>query len=70
MKMHFACHLAMQSKYANPRHTWTYMDEDFMGLIKLIAEACSPGTPAHAIVLKLCSHYLAGMSVRAILQDE
>ena len=48
-KMHFFAHIALTCRYQNPRTTWNYMDEDFMGIMKEIAEACTSGTPSHKV---------------------
>ena len=69
IKLHFSIHLALQSRYSNPKLAWTYMDEDFMGLVKRIGEACASGTEAQAIVSKLIGQYCVGMDVRAAHDD-
>jgi hypothetical protein len=38
-KMHYWIHLAHNSRYVNPRMSWCYADEDFIGRIKLVAAA-------------------------------
>ena len=72
IKMHYAMHIAIQARVTNPRFGWTYMDEDFMGLLKQIAESCAKGTPAQGMVLKLCERYVRGIDFRwsrALLVD-
>ena len=64
IKFHMALHLALQSRFTNPSLTWTYMDEDFMSIVKSVGESCAKGTPAHKIVPKVCERYLVGMGVR------
>ncbi len=64
VKAHFALHLALQSRYANPRVAWTYADEDFMSLLKSVGEACAAGAPSHRLVPKVCQKYMAGRDIR------
>ena len=66
-KMHYAARLALQSRVANPRMAWTYMDEDCMSLVKAVAEACTPGTAAQNVVFKICHKYARGMDLRQAL---
>ena len=42
-KLHFGQHIADDcvATLFNPRFSWTYSDEDFMGRVKQIAEACT-----------------------------
>ena len=64
IKHHYAVHIALQSRYANPRMSWTYVDEDFMSLLKEIGD----GTPPHMVVNKTCEKYVLGMDLRASLE--
>ena len=43
-KFHFLHHLAEQAKFCNPRFSWTYMSEDFVGHVVGLARSCAPGT--------------------------
>ena len=43
-KFHFVVHLAEQGRFMNPKKFWTYMMEDFVGLMIKIAQAETPGT--------------------------
>ena len=63
--MHYALHIALQSRHSNPRTATTYVDEDFMHLVKLVGEACAAGTPAQQMGLKLVEKYAVGMDFRA-----
>ena len=63
IKFHFAMHLALLSRSMNPRFAWTYGDEDFMGLVKKVGEACTAGTAPQKMVAKLCAKYAAGMDL-------
>ena len=64
IKFHMALHIALQSRFTNPALTWTYIDEDFMSIVKAVGESCTTATPAHKVVQKLCRRYLTGMDVR------
>ena len=58
-KFHYLAHIALLSVLANPRMHWCYMDEDFMKLMKAIAEKCTSGTPSHMVFTKIagkCVH--------------
>lgn len=55
------------SEFSNPHLSWTYTDEDFMGLIKAVAEACAADTPSDSLVIKLCIRYHEGMAFRMLL---
>ena len=35
-KFHYALHVGLQAAFGNPRFSWTYADEDFMGHVKTI----------------------------------
>ena len=46
---HALLHIALQAALINPRIGWCYMDEHFMRVLKLIAEACMLGTHSHTV---------------------
>ena len=67
IKFHMMLHIGIQARWLNPRLGWTYIDEDFMGLLKALGESCAPGTPAFKLVLKIvrkkerrCARYFQG----------
>ena len=64
IKFHMALHIAIQSRWTNPSLTWTYVDEDFMGIVKGVGESCAAATSAHLLVPKLVQRYAVGMDVR------
>ena len=43
-KHHVLQHIALQGAHQNPRWGWTYVDEDWMGLIQDISQSCLSGT--------------------------
>ena len=63
-KHHYAEHIADQCSVGNPRYAWTYQDEDFMGLIKIIGESCTIGTQSWKIAKKLLKRWVFGVSYR------
>ena len=52
-KFHYSSHLTAQSFYLNPRKTWTYKNEDFVGTVAAVAASCAFGTRAPALSLKV-----------------
>ncbi len=44
-KLHYCIHIGIQTHFGNPRWSWTYPDEDCMGVCKDVCEACTSGTP-------------------------
>jgi hypothetical protein len=63
-KFHYMWHIADMAKFMNPRWAWTYMDEDFVGKMAVVGEACSNGTHAVAISRTMLQKYRAGMYLR------
>ena len=56
-KFHYAKHLAEEAKYLNPRYTWTYRAEDFIGKMSLMASSCIKGTRSTRIAKKSLVKY-------------
>ncbi len=63
-KFHFLEHLSLQSRFQNPKWSWTYTDEDFMGIMKDVAEACTVATPWDQVVPKVCEKWRLGYGLR------
>ena len=63
-KHHYCQHLADQAAQQNPRYCWTYPDEDFMGYVKSITEACLAGTKAHRATEKVLEKWGFGVAMR------
>ena len=61
---HYLCHIALMSRVQNPRYNWNYPDEDFMGIMKKIATACTRGTPSHKVAGVVCHKWGLDMSFR------
>ena len=68
IKQHMSMHIALQSRYCNPRKSWTYMDEDFMHLLKVVGESCTKGTATQSIVATACERYALGYDIRSAWQ--
>ena len=64
---HFFMHIALASRVSNPRLSWTYNDEAFMGILKAIGESCIAGTPAHLVALKIAEKWRLGTGHRLSL---
>ena len=52
-KFHFLWHLAHRAQYLCPRRGACLIDEDYVGQISTVAQACSAGTQLHQIPGKL-----------------
>ena len=63
-KFHFALHLAQWCKWENPRMTWTYRCESFVGSMALLAHSISHGTRATRITNSFCQKYLLAYQLR------
>ena len=59
-KHHTMQHILQHAQFSNPRFSWCYPDEDFMRIVKKIAERCMSATPAFQIVPKLVQKWLFG----------
>ena len=65
-KHHYVQHISAQAAFQNPRYSWNYSDEDFMGCLKRICESCLSGTQAHRVVAKLVRKWAAAVSMRML----
>ena len=63
-KHHYCQHLSDQCQYGNPAYSWTYGDEDFMSLVKKLAESCVLGTRVTAAVLNIIRKWGLGCALR------
>lgn len=63
-KIHFMLHIAAYSKFQNPRKSWTYSDESFMGILKAILQSCARGTKANNMGVKANEKWLTGTLIR------
>jgi len=63
-KFHVMEHIAVQASFQNPRWSWTYVDEDFMGILKDIVESCSVATPWDEVMAKTIQKWRLGFGPR------
>ena len=63
-KFHVMEHIALQAKFQNPTWSWTYVDEDFMGILGDIVQACSIATPWDKQVTKVLQKWSLGFGLR------
>lgn len=57
-KFHFFMHIAFNARYINPRFTWCFRAEDFVGNISTLALSCASGNSSTVISHKLSRKYL------------
>jgi hypothetical protein len=57
LKFHTFWHLALNSKYLNPRVHWTFRNEDYVGRISTLTHSISMGVKATKLSLKACYKY-------------
>ena len=62
-KWHWFWHLGHRAQYAHPRRGACLIDEDFVGKIKVVAQAALAGTQLHNVVLKVMEKYIWGRSL-------
>ena len=56
-KVHYAWHLAYNFRFMNPRYTWTYKCESWVGRISKIAASCSHGVRLTRLTMPLSEKY-------------
>ena len=52
VKYHYAMHIALISRYINPRVGWCYAGEDFMHTVKILSQSSQRGTPPHHLQIR------------------
>ena len=57
-------HMAQQCKIMNPRFTWTYKCEDWVGQIAEMAHSCSFGVSNLQMSHKLFKKYMVGLYLK------
>jgi len=63
-KFHMAWHMAEHFEYLNPRFTWTFKCEDYVGKISKLAHGCTFGTSRMNVSFSVCSKYRWFMHLR------
>ena len=56
-KHHYCWHLARKFKYLNPRWTWTFKTEDYVGKISTLGHNCSRGKTKLLVPKVFCEKY-------------
>ena len=69
-KHHILQHVAAQAQLQNPRWSWCYIDEDFMGLVKDLCGSCLSGAPAFKAMPKFVGKWTAGYFARVVRQEQ
>jgi len=61
IKFHLLLHVALVSKWVNPRKVWCYAGEDMMDKIKHVVMSCVAGTGPQLVISKCMKKYVTGM---------
>ena len=64
IKFHMGKHLATSFKFGNPKYTWCFRSEDFVGRLAKLAHSCCFGTEALALSVKVAEKYRLMMYIR------
>ena len=57
-------HVSEQAARQNPVWSWNYADEDFMGIVKDIAQSCVVATQLVDVPAKVCQKWRLGWGLR------
>ena len=57
-KIHMAYHMSEHTRYLNPRYTWTFKGEDYVGIMSTMAHSCTFWLKRTRLSGKLCQKYL------------
>ena len=63
-KHHYFAHLVQQARFLNPRFTWCYSSEDFVGRMSALAHSCLVGTPIYQVASCMLDKYRVAMHLR------
>jgi hypothetical protein len=63
-KFHMLWHIGHQADFGDPRLAWTYADEDFVGKLAKLGQACSFGVHSSAMSQSIVRRYLWGLRLR------
>ena len=66
-KGHQIMHCCLLSMALNPRFSWCYTGEDFMGKMRKLALSCAAGNYGQQVSTKVCEKYL--IALHCILTD-
>jgi hypothetical protein len=65
-KFHWAWHFAFRTQFLHPRRSACWIDEDLVGKIKNICQACTSGTSLHRVPNIVLGKYRWGMYLRRL----
>ena len=60
-KFHWLYHLGQKCMFLNPRRTNCFLDEDFVGKMKILLQSCASGTELHKTLMKMAEKYQWGL---------
>ena len=63
IKWHYVLHLALLSRYENPRFGSCYTGECMMQVAKTLVQSCHLGSPPHLVVNKVMRKYAHGLGM-------
>jgi hypothetical protein len=63
-KFHMLWHIGHQANFGNPRLAWTYADEDFVGKMAKLGQACSFGVHSSSMSQSIVRRYMWGLRLR------
>ena len=64
IKCHYLAHVMLQSRWLNPRLSWTFAGEDFMHIMKVLAQACVKGVESSQVAAKMLMKYRVTLELR------
>ena len=63
-KLHFCHHIGWFARYQNPRTSWCYYNESWIGSLAVLAHSCSHGTRPAKLAMSLTEKYLCALHMR------
>ena len=64
IKLHYLIHVMLQAEWLNPRLSWTFSGEDFMHIMKILAQSCVRGTKSPQVASKMLAKYRVCLELR------
>ena len=64
IKSHYLAHVMFQAEWLNPRLSWTFAGEDFMHIMKILAQSCVRGTKGPMVASKMLAKYRVTLQLR------
>ena len=63
-KTHMFWHICYHAKYLNPKCTWCFEFEDFVGTMIACAKGCMAGSPLVIVGRQIIDHYILVLHLR------